>query len=60
MRIIETVQKYLNENRWNNIVHHTIEKICHLLVTLRYDYMSKKIEQDKNKKITEGFLAFLI
>lgn len=54
------VQKYLSENKWNNLTHHTIEKICHLLISSRYDYMSKKIEKDKNKKITEGFLAFLI
>ena len=35
------------ENRWNNIAHHTLEKIFHLLVMRDYEYLSKNIKKDK-------------
>lgn len=45
-------KKYLNENRWNNIAHHVIEKICHSLIVCGYDYLKKNVEKDKKNKLT--------
>lgn len=54
------MQKYLSDNRWNNLAHHLLEKITHLLIMCSYEYIKKNIEKDKNKKFSDSFLAFLI
>jgi hypothetical protein len=32
--IVSILERYLVENRWNNLVHHTLEKICQSLMKI--------------------------
>lgn len=44
------------QNRWNNIVHHTLEKICEIVATKNLNILMSK----NRKEITDGFLGMLI
>ena len=50
------MQRYLIENRWNNIVHHTLEKICEIVVSKNLNIIVNKYR----KYVTDGFLGTLI
>lgn len=54
------MQKYLTENRWNNIAQGVLIQVCHLLIMNCYDYIKKNIEKDKFKKFSDSFLSYLI
>jgi len=55
--LFQLIQRYLLENRWNNIFHHTLEKITNLLLVNNYNFFKKNNMEKSN--MANSFLGYL-